>query len=305
MAPRTTQATGRLTPLMAWQLAAPHTWPAAVVPVLVAYAAAHGVVGPPSAPMALALLAIAVLMQSAVNALNDYFDYVKGSDSAEDSVEASDAVLVYNDVSPRAALWLAVGLLAAAFGIGLWVVWQAGPFPLAIGIVGALVVALYSGGRSPLSYLPVGELASGVVMGALIPLASYQALSGRIELLVLVWSLPAVIGIALIMMTNNACDIEKDVPAGRRTLPVLLGRNRTRRLYQALLVAWPLCAVAVVAVWFPSGGVVLPFLLLGAYPLLRALAKNPLLPATRIGAMGQVCAANVALGGLYACALLA
>ena len=36
----TASAYGRLTPRMAWQLAAPHTWPAAILPVLVAAAAA-------------------------------------------------------------------------------------------------------------------------------------------------------------------------------------------------------------------------------------------------------------------------
>ena len=295
---------GRLAPRLAWQLAAPYTWPAAVMPVLLACCAAQATFGRPSPLMALVLLAIAVLMQSAANALNDYFDYVKGSDSAEDAVEASDAVLVYNDVSPKAALWLAVGFLAVALGLGCYVISQAGWVPLAIGLVGGAAVALYSGGRNPLSYLPVGELVSGLVMGGLIALASYQALTGRFEPLVLAWSVPSVIGIGLIMMTNNACDIEKDVPAGRRTLPVLLGRPRTRRLYQGLLVAWPLAIAVDVALWFPSGVALLPLLALAAYPLLKALGKNPLVPATRIGAMGQVCAANVALGALYGCAML-
>ncbi len=68
--------------------------------------------------MACVLLAICVLMQSAVNTFNDYYDYVKGADSADDNVDPTDAVLVYNNVNPRAALALAVGFLAAAFSAG-------------------------------------------------------------------------------------------------------------------------------------------------------------------------------------------
>ena len=159
---------GRLTPRMAWQLAAPHTWPAAILPVLVAAAAAAVTSFSISATMVCVLLVICVLMQSAVNTFNDYYDYVKGADSADDNVDPTDAVLVYNNVNPRAALALAVGFLAAAFLLGAYVIWIAGWIPLAIGAAGAVVVVLYSAGKTPISYLPIGELVSGFVMGGLI-----------------------------------------------------------------------------------------------------------------------------------------
>lgn len=186
----TASAYGRLTPRMAWQLAAPHTWPAAILPVLVAAAAAAVTSFSISATMVCVLLVICVLMQSAVNTFNDYYDYVKGADSADDNVDPTDAVLVYNNVNPRAALALAVGFLAAAFLLGAYVIWIAGWIPLAIGAAGAVVVVLYSAGKTPISYLPIGELVSGFVMGGLIPLACYQALSGTFDLRALLWAVP-------------------------------------------------------------------------------------------------------------------
>lgn len=296
---------GRLPARMALQLAAPHTWPAAILPALVAVAAAAAATGGVSVTMACALLTICVLMQSAVNTFNDYYDYVKGADSADDNVDPTDAVLVYNNVNPRAALALAVGFLAAAFLVGAYVIWIAGWIPLAIGAVGAVVVVLYSAGRTPLSYLPVGELVSGFVMGGLIPLACYQALTGTFDLRALLWAVPTVLGVGLIMFTNNTCDVEKDVEAGRRTLSVLLGRERARRLYHAVLLAWIAAIVALVAVFFTGGLVVVPFMLLAAWPLVGALLKNPLAPPARVGAMAQVCSVNVALGAFYAAAILA
>ena len=299
----------RFTPRMAWLLAAPHTWPAAILPVLVATAAAYANRGSHAngdlASLALicVLLVICILMQSAVNALNDYFDYVKGSDSAEDNVEVSDAVLVYNNVNPKAALWLAIGMLVAAFILGIYPICVAGWTPLAIALVGALVVALYSGGKTPISYLPIGELVSGGVMGGLIPLACYQVLTGNLDWLMLVWAVPTIIGVGLIMMTNNTCDIEKDIVAGRSTLPVKLGRARAVKAYHALMVLWMLAIVAITAVWFRGGLVVMPFMLLAAYPLAKALWANPLAPPARVGAMGQICSLNVALGAFYAAAL--
>lgn len=297
-------ATAPLSPRLALQLAAPHTWPAAIVPVLVAVACTLATVGSLDVAMAWLLLIICILMQSSVNTFNDYFDFMKGADTAEDNVEVSDSVLVYNDVNPRSALFLAMGFLAAAFLLGLYVIWQAGPIPLAIALVGAVIVVAYSGGKTPLSYLPVGEAVSGLVMGGLIPLACYQVLSGTFTFMALLWAVPTVIGVGLIMMTNNACDIEKDVEASRRTLPVLLGRRRARALYHGLMTAWVLAIVAIVAIWFPRGIALLPFLVLACYPLMMGLWKNPLAPSTRIGAMGQICSANVALGAFYAAALI-
>lgn len=298
-------AYARLTPRMAMQLAAPHTWPAAILPVLVAVAAAAVTAPAVSVTMACALLVICVLMQSAVNTFNDYYDYVKGADSADDNVDPDDAVLVYNNVDPRAALALAVGFLAAAFALGAYVIWIAGWIPLAIGAAGAVVVVLYSAGKTPISYLPIGELVSGFVMGGLIPLACYQALAGVFDVRALLWAVPTVLGVGLIMFTNNTCDVEKDVEAGRRTLPVLLGRARARKLYHGIVYAWILAIIALVAAFFANGLVVMPFMLLASYPLVKALLSNPLAPTSRIGAMAQVCGVNIALGAFYAAAILA
>ena len=273
----TASAYGRLTPRMAWQLAAPHTWPAAILPVLVAAAAAAVTSFRVSATMVCVLLVICVLMQSAVNTFNDYYDYVKGADSADDNVDPTDAVLVYNNVNPRAALALAVGFLAAAFLLGAYVIWIAGWIPLAIGFV----------------------------MGGLIPLACYQALSGTFDLRALLWAVPTILGVGLIMFTNNTCDVEKDVESGRRTLSVLLGRERARKLYHGVVYAWVAAIVVLVAAFFTVGLLVMPFMLLASYPLLKALLGNPLAPQARIGAMAQVCSANIALGAFYAAAILA
>lgn len=290
---------------MALQIAAPHTWPAAILPALIAMACAAANGYTVSAVMALVLLAICILMQAAVNTFNDYYDYVKGSDSAEDNVDPTDAVLVYNNVNPRSALMLAVGFLVVAFALGAYVIWQAGWIPLAIGIVGAIVVVLYSAGKTPISYLPIGELMSGFVMGGLIPLACYQALTKCFNPIMLVWALPTIIGVGLIMLTNNTCDVEKDIESGRKTLPVLLGRSRARTLYHALVWIWIALIIVNVLIWFSGGWPVLVFMLAASIPLLKALLSNPLAPPARIGAMAQICSVNIALGAFYAAAVFA
>ena len=293
-----------LTAKMAVNLAAPHTWPAAIMPTLIALSAA-AVAGPISVTMTLALLVIVVLMQSAVNTFNDYYDYVKGSDSAEDNVDPSDAVLVYNDVNPKSALLLAIGFLVVAFLLGIYAIVKAGFAPLIIALIGALFVVLYSAGKSPISYLPLGELVSGVVMGGLIPLAVYQVLTGILDFRILLISIPTIIGVGLIMFTNNTCDIERDIPADRKTLPILLGRRNAVAWYRIALVVWMVDIILNIAIWYTPGLIVVPFMLLAAYPLVKALFANTFTPERRLQAMPQILSVNVVLGAFYAAAMLA
>ncbi len=293
-----------LTLKMAINLAAPHTWPAAIMPTLVALCVASNST-PLSVTMSLTLLVIVTLMQSAVNTFNDYYDFVKGSDSADDYVDPSDAVLVYNDVDPKAALKLAIGMLVCAFALGIYAIVKAGFVPLVIALIGALFVVLYSAGKSPISYLPLGEAVSGIVMGGLIPLAVYQVVTGKLDFAMLLLAIPTIIGVGLIMFTNNTCDIERDVPSGRKTLPVLLGRDAAVRWYHIAVIVWIVDIIINVAVVATPGLIVVPFMLLAAYPLVKALFANPMTPERRLQAMPQILSVNIVLGAFYCAALLA
>ena len=236
---------------LALQLAAPHTWAASVTPVLLTGAIVYRDYGNLNTVLFLVLLLICILMQSAVNTLNDYHDMISGADTKDDAVEASDAVLVYNDIAPVKARNLAVLFLAAAALLAIYPVAQGGIRVLAIGLIGALIVVLYSAGPVPLSHLPVGEAVSGFVMGSLIPLGCYTALTGAVNPAIMLHTLPVAFGIALIMFTNNTCDIVKDIPAGRKTLPVLLGRDRALTLYRILMYVWIAVMGAYIIVFLP------------------------------------------------------
>lgn len=289
---------------LCWQLAGPHTWPASIFPVLLALAFAFASNHSISVASSIILLLIAILCQSAVNAFNDYFDYVKGIDTKDDNVEVDDSVLVYNDINPKAALMLAIGLLSAALILGIYCIWIAGWAPLAVAFIGAAAIVLYSGGKTPISFLPIGEIVSGFVMGALITFASYIVFTKSINWFVLVWSIPLVIGIGLIMMTNNTCDIEKDAVNSRHTLPVMLGRKRSLTLYRSLIALWCISIIVIAALWFRPGLLIVPFMLLATYAPMKAILTNSLKPESRIAAMSQICTLNIALNAFYACIVL-
>lgn len=295
-----------MTPRLALNLAAPHTWAASVFPALFAdfYCWQQGL--GLTWFKGIMLLAACIFLQSAVNTLNDYFDFIKGADSADDHVEVSDAVLIYGNVAPGSALILGIVYMAAGAVLGLASCIGSGMVPIIIGIIGGVVILIYSGGPIPVSYLPIGEIVSGFVMGGLIPLGIAGCADGEIHWQILLYSLPMIAGIALIMMSNNGSDIEKDRKAGRRTLPTCIGRGRTLELYRYLIVSWLTLAVALpVALLGPIGFVsgILTVLLGGK--IIRKQLACTLEPEQRIAAMKGIAMTNIVLNGAYTAAFAA
>lgn len=296
----------KLTIKMAKNLACPPTWVASVIPsffgVFLSYAFGFNLGIIRSA----ALIIVCILMQSAVNTLNDYFDYVKGTDQKTDNLEVSDAVLLYNNINPKSALMLGLGFLFAAAVIGIAAVWGRGWLPFALGIAGGLCVVFYSGGKHPISYLPLGEIISGLVMGGFIPVA-IVSVACKSAADVRVWatlflSVPLIIGIALIMMTNNTCDIEKDIAAQRRTFPTSVGREKARITYRVLAAAW----FAFIAVLMFRAGMSYKYIFIFFAVLILVslrkfvfLWKSPITPDNRIAQMKGIIKANVFGNGLY------
>lgn len=114
-----------------------------------------------------------------------------------------------------------------------------------------------------------------------------------------------VLGIALIMLTNNGCDTARDSTAGRRTLPCLLGERRTRRLYRWALALWAASPVLIMlAKGAPAGAAVSAA---GIALLSGALARQfrlSLGPVARAAAMRGIVRLNALIGLVYGLALL-
>lgn len=282
------------------RLAAPQTWAAGLGPVVAAGAYSVNRQGKADALLFYLTLWAALLMQSAVNTLNDYYDHKKGTDNLDNSQDPEEAVLVYEHLCPGTVLGLAAVLLGTAGLIGLYITFRCGPVPLAIGCVGGAVILLYSGGRFPISYFPAGELVSGVVMGGLLPMAVIYVLTGSIDLLSFYQMFPLMLGVGLIMYTNNISDIEKDQPAGRVTLTVCLGRRRARMVNRLLLAVWPLSLGHMVFWYFPNGFCVYPLFLGVAGAKIAGQMRLALGCEERKRAMAGITGLNLCVGVFYA-----
>ena len=264
-------------------LAAPHTWPAAVLPVLLgnALAAARGFGLRPA--VSLLTMLVAVLLQSAVNTLNDYRDFVSGVDTAENCTDETDAALIYECSSPKAAAALGFTflLLAAILGGILTAIcsWQL----LLYGGAAALALLLYTLPKISFSALPLGELLSGGAMGGVLTLAAFHAQTGFADWQAVLCTVPAIITIGGIMQVNNTCDIEKDRIGKRYTMPALVGRKASEWILRLALVLAALLVIVIVGVYYARGAVVLPFMIVGALlnPSIMELFRMPLSPERR------------------------
>lgn len=291
------------------QLAAPHTWVAAVAPVLVGVSIAISVQGYVSHELWAIMLLTCILMQSGVNILNDYMDFKKGADTLDNQLDATDAVMVYNKVNPSHVLAYFFAVMVFALILGVYLVYRSSLITLALGAFGAAIIVIYSAGKTPLSYLPLGEIASGFTMGGIICLATAYVLTGVFDWLYLLLSLPLILSIGLINMTNNTCDIEKDIEANRHTLPVMLGRRASLRWYHAfvfIIMASVLVLPFVLNGFTGHSGMypVLVMFLLLSFSVVKNLLANPLILNTRGPAMGQVITFNIVCTAFYSMALM-
>ncbi len=203
----------------------PRTLSAAVAPVLAGSALAwHD--GHLRAAAAAVCGVFALLIQIGTNFANDYFDYVKGADTAE-RVGPQRAVAA-GWVTPKQMWAAAIGVFAVAFLVGLSLL-RFGGWPL-LGIgLGSIVCGIaYTGGPYPLGYNGLGDLFVFLFFGLVAVCATYYVQTGMITVVAIL--VAAGIGLLAtnILVVNNYRDVDTDTKAGKRTLVVRLGRRAAR-----------------------------------------------------------------------------
>jgi len=180
----------------------------------------------------LSLLGV-MLLQTAANLVNEYYDFVRGSD---DLKVAGQGMAIKNyGLTPRE---VGIGALLALVGgglIGLYLLSQSGPALWWIGIGGALVAVTYTAGPFPLAYNGLGEIAAGIFMGPMVVVGAYYVMAKSIPAYLWWVSLPIALMVAAILHANNLRDLEADRAANKRTLAVLFGRDIARIEYKILV----------------------------------------------------------------------
>ena len=188
---------------------------------------------------ALAAIGGAVLIQIGTNFANDYYDFMRGGDT--EARVGPRRVTQAGLIAPGAVKRAMFMTFAAAVLLGCYLVWVGGIPIVVIGVLSVLSGWAYTGGPYPLAYNGLGDLFVLTFFGPVAVAGTYwvQALEFRPELIV---AGLAIGGLSTaILVANNLRDLPTDKAAGKRTLPVLLGRSAGRVEY---LVMVGLAAVA-------------------------------------------------------------
>ncbi|MBC6461612.1 1,4-dihydroxy-2-naphthoate polyprenyltransferase [Actinomadura sp. HBU206391] len=274
----------------------PRTLPASIVPVLVGTGVALGNDGAVWWRAVVAAF-VALVLQIGVNFANDYSDGVRGTD--EDRV--GPLRLVGSGVAaPRHVLAAALGCFLAAAVAGLALAAVTTWWLLLVGAAAILAAWFYTGGSRPYGYRALGEISVFVFFGlvAVVGTAYVQLEGVPWE----TWVAAVPIGLLAcgLLVANNLRDIPTDELAGKRTLAVLLGDQRTRLLYAAC-TALPFTIVLALAAPHPWVLVALLAAPLSVPPTQRVLggAKGPEL----IAVLGETGRLQIAFGALLALGL--
>ncbi|HEX9678447.1 MAG TPA: prenyltransferase [Nitrososphaera sp.] len=185
-----------------------------------------------------------VFLHASVDLLNDYWDHKRGIDSATTRTKFSGGtgVLPEKILTPKAVYTAGVVFLILGIAVGAYFVAIRG-VTIAV-ILGFAVVAIYFYSTSIVNS-GLGELFVAI-KGALIVLGTFYVQTALIEPVAIY--VGAIVGLlsATVLFVNAFPDFEADRSKGRRTLVIVLGRQRASMLFPAFVIAaYSLIAIGV------------------------------------------------------------
>jgi 1,4-dihydroxy-2-naphthoate octaprenyltransferase len=178
-----------------------------------------------------------LLCHISVNVLNDYFDYKSGIDLEvrRTPFSGGSGILPTSLLKPGQVFWFGLVAFLLAVPIGVYFVitlangWQLLPLLL----VAAACALLYT---PLLTRLGWPEWAPGAGMGTLPVLGTYFVQTAAYTLPAVIAAIPSGILVHNLLLLNEFPDAKADKKAGRRTLPITMGKKNAGIVYSALTI---------------------------------------------------------------------
>ena len=221
----------------AWILAArPKTLTGAAAPVLVggAYAlwlmrcrpeCVDASICHPWIPFLIALL-FALIMQIEANFVNDYFDFLKGTD--RDDRLGPERACAQGWVTPHAMRTALIITAVLAFAVGIPLIFFGGWPMLIVGLACILFCWLYT---THLSYIGLGDVLVLVFFGLVPVVFTCYVMTRCVTPQLFLLGLAMGLATDCLLIVNNYRDIDQDRVSGKRTLIVMTGRKAGLWLY--------------------------------------------------------------------------
>jgi 1,4-dihydroxy-2-naphthoate octaprenyltransferase len=190
-----------------------------------------------------------VFLQILSNLANDYGDSIHGADSSErkgplravqsgliSKREMKIAIIISVILSLMSGLYLLY--ISLGFNTRLFLLF------FLLGLVAIAAAITYTAGARPYGYAGFGDVSVMIFFGVVGVLGSFYLHSqGRISADLILPALSCGFFSVAVLNVNNIRDIESDKAAGKRSIPVRVGRSSAVIYHWGLLISGWLCAI--------------------------------------------------------------
>ncbi|GBC75464.1 1,4-dihydroxy-2-naphthoate octaprenyltransferase [archaeon HR06] len=177
-----------------------------------------------------------ILAHAATNLLNDYFDVRAGVDKTDSPTSRyRPHPYLMGQISTKSLLIVTLLLYLSVIFIAFYIYLIRGSLIIFLLLLGLFMSVFYTFKFFPLKYKALGEPMVFIVWGPIMVFGSYYVLSGDTNAKAILVSLPIGILVSLVLMANNIRDIDYDSSSGIKTIPIILGKDKSLKLFEFLL----------------------------------------------------------------------
>ena len=219
-------------------------------------------------------LAGAISAHISVNTLNEYLDFRSGLDLVTQKTPFSggSGALPDNPLAASAVLSVAILTLVTTILIGLYFIVLRGLAILPLGLMGVVIIVLYTGwiNRHPFSCL----LAPGLGFGPLMVIGTHFVLTGNYHWLAAIASLIPLFLVSNLLLLNQYPDIKADKSVGRRHFPIAFGTDVSNWTYASFIsLTYLAILIAVVTGLLPKLSLISLLTIIVAVPTLMGVFR--------------------------------
>ncbi|MBC8112273.1 MAG: 1,4-dihydroxy-2-naphthoate polyprenyltransferase [Verrucomicrobia bacterium] len=197
-----------------------------------------------------------VFLQILSNFANDYGDSINGADHNE---RQGPKRAVQSGVISSKQMFNAIILLSAlSLTSGILLLWRALQQSgwetimvfFGLGLLSIVAAITYTAGKKPYGYAGLGDLAVIIFFGWVGVIGTFYLFVHRFDILLLLPATSCGLFAVAVLNVNNIRDIESDKKAGKRSVPVRIGRKNAVVYHWTLLGGGLVCTILYVIYTF-------------------------------------------------------
>lgn len=198
-----------------------------------------------------------IFLQVLSNLANDYGDSIHGADSVHR--EGPQRAVQGGHISARAMRTGMIVFAALSLVSGIYLLYSSVGFVkevflffLGLGLLAIAAAVTYTSGSRPYGYAGLGDISVFIFFGLVGVLGTFYLHAQWLRWELLLPAASSGFFSAAVLNVNNIRDINSDKIAGKRSIPVRLGRERAEKYHAFLLIAGVLTATLFVVLEYTS-----------------------------------------------------